>query len=79
MRNNNFNITFLLEQTPKEVFDSINNVRGWWSETLEGSSEKLNDEFSYRHGDFHYSKHKLIEVVLNKSVVWLTPDTNLLL
>ncbi len=77
MQNNNFNISFLVDQTASEVFNAINNVRGWWSETLEGSSEKLHDEFSYRHGDFHYSKHKLIEIVPNEKVVWLTLDSKL--
>ena len=67
----------MVEQTPNEVFNSINNVRGWWSEELEGNSEKLNDEFSYRHGEFHYSKHKLIEVLQDKKVVWLTLDSKL--
>jgi hypothetical protein len=76
-QNNNFNITFLVDQTPNEVFDAVNNVRGWWSEILEGNSEKIDDEFSYRHGDFHYSKHKLIEVIPNEKVVWLTLDSKL--
>src|SRR4051794_9472106 len=62
MENQNFSITFLVDQTPHEVFNAVNNVRGWWSEQLEGNSEKLHDEFSYRHGDIHYSKHKLTEV-----------------
>jgi hypothetical protein len=77
MQNQDFNITFLVDQTPAEVFDAIKNVRGWWSETLEGNSAKLNDEFSYRHGDFHYSKHQLIEVEQDKKVVWLTLDSKL--
>ena len=77
MGNTDYNITFLVEQTPEEVFNAINNVRGWWSEALDGNSEKLNDEFSYTHEPFHYSKHKLIEVIPNERIVWLTIDSNL--
>ena len=77
MQVQNFNISFLVEQTPNEVYNAINNVRGWWSEALEGNSEKLNDEFVYRHKEFHYSKHKLIEVVQDTKVVWLTLDSKL--
>lgn len=77
MENKNFNITFLVDQTPHEVFKAVNNVRGWWSEELEGSSENLDDEFTYRHGDIHYSKHKLIEIIPDEKVVWLTLDSKL--
>jgi len=77
MQNQNFNITFLLDQTPIEVFNAIHNVRGWWSEELEGDSEKLNDEFIYRHGEFHYSKHKLTEVIPNEKIVWHTLESKL--
>jgi hypothetical protein len=79
MENNNFNITFWVEQTPNEVFNAINNVRGWWSKKLDGNSENLNDEFTYQHGDIHYSKHRLIEVIPNEKVVWLTLDSKLTL
>jgi len=77
MQNNNFNLTLLVDQSPSEVYSAINNVRGWWSEALDGNSEKLNDEFSYRHGDFHYSKHRVIEQIPDEKVVWLTLDSKL--
>lgn len=77
MENRNFSITFLVDQRPAEVFDAILNVRNWWSESLEENSEKLNDEFIYKHKDIHYSKHQLIDVEKDRKVVWLTIDSKL--
>lgn len=71
MKNHDFTTTFLVEQTPKEVFNAINNVRGWWNGEIEGDTAKLNDVFDYHYGDMHRCKIKLIEVVPNKKVVWL--------
>ena len=82
MKNKNFTITLVVDQTAEEVFNAVRNVRGWWSgyysEEINGSTKERNDEFSFRAGSgAHYSMQKLIEVIPNKKVVWLVTDSKL--
>ncbi|MFV8347966.1 SRPBCC family protein [Flavobacterium sp. ZB4P13] len=74
MDNQDFTTTLLVDQTPAAVFNAINNVRGWWSEEIEGSTDQLNDVFSYHYEDIHRCQMKLIEVIPNEKVVWLVMD-----
>lgn len=74
MDNRNFTSRISVDQTPREVFNAINNVRGWWSEEIEGNTEKLNDEFNYHYKDVHRCKMKIIESVPDKKIVWLVLD-----
>ncbi|MEO6136092.1 MAG: SRPBCC domain-containing protein [Ginsengibacter sp.] len=67
----NFTTTFLVNNTPEEVFNAINNVRGWWSENIDGSTDKPGAEFLYHYKDVHISKMKIVEFIPNKKVVWL--------
>jgi hypothetical protein len=69
MTTSDFTTTLLVDQTPKEVFSAINNVRGWWSEEIEGSTDKLNAEFKYHYEDVHRCQMKIVEFIPNQKVV----------
>ena len=71
---NNFSTTFLVDKTPKEAFDAINNVRGWWSQAIEGDTDKLGAEFTYHYQDVHRATFKITEFVPDKRVVWHVLD-----
>jgi hypothetical protein len=77
MNDQNFTTTFTVDQTPEKAFAAINNVRGWWSGEIEGSTDKLGDEFTYQYEDVHYSKQKVTELIPGKKVVWLVLDSQL--
>lgn len=70
MKNQDFTTSVSVDARPIEVFDAINNVRGWWSENIDGSTNKLNDEFQYHYQDVHKAKFKIIEMVPNQKIVW---------
>ena len=74
MTNQDFTTSIVVNQTPQQVFEAINNVRGWWSEEIKGATDKLNAEFKYHYEDVHRSQMKIITFVPNKKVVWLVED-----
>jgi hypothetical protein len=74
MTQQNYSATILVDELPKEAFDAIRNVRGWWSEAITGSTEKVGDEFRYHYQNLHKCTMKLVELVPDKRVAWLVTD-----
>ena len=74
MKTTDFTTTILVDRTPEQAFNAINNVRGWWSEEIEGATDKLNSVFDYHYEDVHSCKMKIIELVPDKKVVWSVLD-----
>jgi len=77
MKKHGFTTTFSVDQTPEEAFNAISNVRGWWSGEMEGDTDKLGAEFTYRYKDVHRSNQKVTELIPGKKVVWHVSDSQL--
>jgi Activator of Hsp90 ATPase homolog 1-like protein len=68
-----FSLTLLVDNTPREAFDAINNVRGWWSEEIEGRTDELGD-FRYHYQDVHRCTIRITELDPGKKVRWHVVD-----
>jgi len=79
METSDFSATILVDQTPEEAFAAINNVSGWWTGEpgVEGSTDKLNDEFTYDYKPYHHTKQKVTELIPGKKVAWLVIDSEI--
>jgi hypothetical protein len=76
MNNRNFTITLTVDQTPEKAFAAINNVRGWWSEEIEGDTDKPGAEFKYHFKDIHRCRLRITELIPGKKVVWHVLDND---
>ena len=70
MHNPDFTTSFVVDQSASEVYNAINNVRGWWSENIEGATDQLIGEWLYQYKDVHICKMKVIEMIPDQKVVW---------
>ncbi len=70
MKKTDFTTSIVVDNSPKEVYEAINNVRGWWSEEIEGPTDELNKEWFYHYKDIHLCKMKVVELEPNKRVIW---------
>jgi hypothetical protein len=77
MKSDGFTTSFTVDRTPNEVFASINNVRGWWSGEVDGATDCVGAEFTYRYQNMHKSKQKITELVPGKRIVWHVTDAEL--
>jgi hypothetical protein len=70
MTDRSFTTAFTVYQTPEAAFAAINNVRGWWSEDIDGPTDKVGEVFDYRFKDVHRCKIRVTEMVPGKKIAW---------
>jgi hypothetical protein len=66
----NFTTTIIVDATPRDAFDGINDVPGWWGR-ITGSTNTVGDEFVYLVPGLHYSGFRVTEFEPGKHVAWL--------
>jgi hypothetical protein len=72
-----YTTTLRVDAGPREVYDAINDVRGWWAGEIEGNTAKVGDEFTYRYENFHVSKQRVTELVPGARIAWLVLESQL--
>src|SRR5208282_5497666 len=77
MIDKNYTTTFTVDKSHAEVFAAINNVRGWWSGEIDGPTDTLGAEFTYRYHDLHRSYQKITELGPGKKIVWHMSDAKI--
>ena len=77
MEGKSFTTSIMVEQTPERVFHAINDVRAWWSGEIEGRTDALGADFTYRYKKVHTTTQKITELVPNEKVVWHVTDSHI--
>lgn len=77
MKSTDFTMTLRFDQTPHEVFNAIQHVGGWWQGEITGHNHMVQDEFSYRMRDMHFSKQQVTELIPDQRIVWMVTDSDL--
>ena len=65
-----YTATFTVDRPACEVFDAINDVRGWWSQEVVGDTDRVDAEFQYRYQDVHRCTLRVTELRPGRKVAW---------
>jgi hypothetical protein len=77
MKNNDYELTLTLSQSPTDVYNAINNTRGWWSGEIVGDTDQLGAEFTYQVAGVHFTRQKVTELVRAKKIVWRVTEAKI--
>jgi uncharacterized protein YndB with AHSA1/START domain len=77
MSDTSYTTSFSVDRTPDQVFDAVNDVRGWWMTRVDGDNRSVGDEFSYTVPGIHFCKMRVTELVPGEKVVWQVVDNHM--
>ena len=81
MTEQSYTTTVTVDRAPDEVFHAINDVRGWWSEEVEGRTDQVGSQFTYRGHDEantveHLATIRVEQLVPGRRIVWRVLDNH---
>lgn len=77
MKDDSLTLEIVVPNTPAEVFAAVTNVKGWWSEDIDGETSSLGDEFSFTDHVEHWCRFQITEATRPKRMVWHVVDSRL--
>lgn len=66
----NFTTSFRVTQSPDAVYEAAKNFRAWWSESIEGPTDELDQPFFYHYKTVHLCRLKPTEMIPGKKLVY---------
>jgi hypothetical protein len=70
MDDRSYTFRFTVDRGPEEVWAAVCNVRGWWSQEIEGPTDRRGAEFDYHYRDVHRCSFRITEFVPGRKAVW---------
>jgi hypothetical protein len=74
MSDQSYTTSFTVDRPAVEVFDAINDVRGWWNEDITGEADAVGAEFTHLVKDIHRARIQVTELVPGERVSWRVLD-----
>jgi uncharacterized protein YndB with AHSA1/START domain len=71
-----FTATLSFDQSPEQVFAAVVNPRGWWSEDIEGATDRPGELFTYRYQDKHRCTIRVAQMSSPTRVIWQVVDNH---
>lgn len=72
-----YSTSFTVDESPAQVYAAILDVPAWWTGQVEGTTDVVGAEFSYRHPPQHYSRQHVAELEFASRVSWDVVDSEL--
>src|SRR4051812_25062463 len=70
MSDNDYTAVITVDAGRQEAFAAAVNLRGWWSEEIDGDTDRLGAEFTYNYMDTHRCRMRVTEYVPGRRVAW---------